>query len=80
MILYLRGQMKGLESLIPVGYLDVDWVSNWDDCKSILAYVFLLAGGPIAWSSCKQKSVSTLLCEAELYTLLLVTAQALYIR
>ncbi len=79
MILYLRGQMKGLESLIPVGYLDVDWVSNWDDCKSISAYVFLLAGGPIVWSSHKQKSVSTSLCKAELYTLSLATTQALYI-
>jgi hypothetical protein len=27
-ILYSRGQMRGPESLIPVGYLDVDWASN----------------------------------------------------
>jgi hypothetical protein len=71
--------MRGPESLIPVGYLDADWASNQDDRKSILAYIFLLAGGPIAWSLRKQKSVSTLLCEAELYALLLATVQALYI-
>lgn len=79
MILYLRGQMKGPESLIPVGYSNTDWASNRDDCKSILAYIFLLARGPIMWLSCKQKSVSTLSCEAELYALLLATVQALYI-
>jgi hypothetical protein len=79
-ILYSRGQMRGPESLIPVRYSDADWASNRDNHKSISAYIFLLARGPIAWSLRKQKSVSTSSCKAELYALSLATIQALYIQ
>jgi transposase InsO family protein len=79
-ILYSRDQMVGPASLVPVGYSDADWAGDKSDRKSISAYVFLLAGGPIAWSSRKQSTVSTSSCEAELYALSHATLQALYIR
>ncbi len=67
-------------TLVPVGYSDADWVTDRGDCKLILAYIFTLAGGPIAWASKKQKSILMSSCEAELYALLLVAMQVLYMQ
>ncbi len=79
-IVYQRSAESKDNSLVPVGYSDADWASDRDDRKSISAYLFTLAGGPIAWASKKQKSIATSSCEAELYALSLAAIQALYIR
>jgi hypothetical protein len=48
-----------------IGYSDSDYAADKLDRKSVLAYVYMLAGGPISWMSRKQKSVATSTTEAE---------------
>ena len=62
------------------GYSDSDWAADRDDRKSIGAYIFLLASGPIAWSSRKQHVVSLSSTEAEYMSLSQAAAQATWIR
>jgi hypothetical protein len=45
-------------------YCDADWASNADR-KFISGYIFLLAGGAIAWSSKKQSTIALSTAEAE---------------
>ncbi|KAI1006420.1 hypothetical protein K3495_g1801 [Podosphaera aphanis] len=46
-------------------YSDADWASDRTDRKSISGGVAMFYGGPISWSSKKQRSVSTSSCESE---------------
>lgn len=48
-----------------VGYTDADWGSDLDDRRSTSAFVFMLGGGAISWSSKKQASPALSTCEAE---------------
>ena len=47
--------------------------------KSILAYIYIFAGGPISWISRKQKSVATLTTEAEYIALSICAKEGLWI-
>src|SRR5271156_4939337 len=47
------------------GYTDSDWAGETSTCKSTSGYLFLGAGGPIAWGSNKQPIVALFTCEAE---------------
>ena len=49
------------------------------DRKSILAYVYMFAGGPVSWVSRKQKSVATLTTEAEYIALSICVKEGLWI-
>ena len=49
------------------------------DRKSILAYVYIFAGGPVSWISRKQKSVATLTTEAEYIALSICVKEGLWI-
>jgi len=42
------------ESLIPIGYTDLDFQSDNDARKSTSGFVFTLGGGAISWRSVKQ--------------------------
>jgi len=63
---YLRGTLdyklvyrcgvSGGNSIL--GYVDADWGSDVNDCKSTSGYVFTLSGGAISWSSKKQSAVA----------------------
>jgi hypothetical protein len=48
-----------------VVYSDADWVSDKSDRKNISGSIAIFYGGPISWSSKKQKVVSTLSYESE---------------
>lgn len=50
---------------IAVLYSDADWASDKVDRKSVSGSVAMFFGGPIAWSSKKQRSVATSSCESE---------------
>jgi len=61
-------------------YADSDFAGDATDRKSTMGYVFLLAGGPIAWSCQKQRSVARSSTEAEYMALGHATAHALWSR
>jgi hypothetical protein len=46
-------------------YSDADWAGDKTDRKSISGSVTMFYGGPISWSSKKQRSVATSSCESE---------------
>jgi hypothetical protein len=46
-------------------YSDADWASDKVDRKSVSGSVTMFYGGPISWSSKKQRSVATSSCESE---------------
>ena len=48
------------------GNVDGSWGDDPDDRRSTTGYNFIAHGGPIAWRSQKQKSVSLSSCESEL--------------
>ena len=50
------------------------------DRKSVLGYVYILGGGPIAWANRKQKSVSLLTTEAEYMALSSCAKEGLWIK
>ncbi len=66
---YLRGTLDygvtyGTDSGL-VGYTDADWASDVESRRSLGAYVFLLYGGPVSWTSKRQQSIALSSCEAE---------------
>ncbi|CAG4933546.1 unnamed protein product [Colias eurytheme] len=48
-----------------IGYSDSDFASDIDTRKSTTGYLFMMNGGPITWSSQKQKTVALSTTEAE---------------
>ena len=62
-----------------VGYSDSDYASDRLDRKSILAYIYMLGGGPVSWMSRKQKSVATSTTEAEYMALSTCAKEGLWI-
>ncbi|KAI0991338.1 hypothetical protein K3495_g16849 [Podosphaera aphanis] len=48
-----------------VVYSDADWAGDKVDRKSISGSIAMFYGGPISWSSKKQRSVATSSCESE---------------
>ena len=63
-----------------VGYSDADHAADKSDRKSTMGQVFMFAGGPITWSSHKQKSVSTSTTEAEYMALSECSKQAIWLK
>jgi hypothetical protein len=61
-------------------YSDADFASNPDDSKSTSGYVYLLAGGPIAWHSKKQPTVALSTTEAEYSALTAAVRHAIWLR
>jgi hypothetical protein len=52
-----------------VGFSDSDWASSdLDHRRSMTRYSVFLCGGPIAWRSCLQPTVSKSVTDAEYYT------------
>jgi hypothetical protein len=60
-------------------YGDADFASNPDDSKSVSGYVYLLAGGPIAWHSKKQPTVALSTAEAEYSALTAASRHAIWL-
>ena len=53
------------EDLIPIGYIDSDFQSNFDFKKATLGCVFTLGGRAISWRSVKQSCIADSTIEAE---------------
>ena len=58
-------------------FSDLDYAVDRLNRKSILGYVYMFAGGPIAWISRKQKLVATSTTEAEYIALSIYTKEGL---
>ena len=52
-------------SQVMLEYSDSDYTSDKQDHRSILRYVYMLKDESVSWTSCKQKSVITLITETE---------------
>jgi hypothetical protein len=62
------------------GYVDSDYAGDRTDRKSTYGSVFMLHGGPVAWTSRKQPSVSTSTTEAEYVALCQGNKEAMWFR
>ena len=51
------------------GYSDANWISDSDEIKSIIGYIFTLRGGAIAWKSSKQTLIDTSTMESKFISL-----------
>ena len=79
----LRITYRRLTSVAPVlhGYSDADWASNDLDTRhSHTGFVFFLSGGPVAWKSRLQTSVSLSSMDAEYYAMGDSTKEAISLR
>ena len=54
------GTANGLE-----GYTDADWASDSETRRSLGAYVYLLYGGAVSWTSKRQQSIALSSCKVE---------------
>jgi hypothetical protein len=72
---YKGGESEGLQ-----GYSDADYAGDPDDRRSVSGYLFLLGGGPITWTSVKQRSVAMSTTESEYMALSEACKQGYWIR
>ncbi|KAJ1303834.1 hypothetical protein OPQ81_008255 [Rhizoctonia solani] len=63
-----------------VGYVDADYAGDKNSSRSTSGWVFLMAGGPVAWSSCKQLTISLSSTEAEYVAAASTTRELVWLR
>ena len=73
-------QESDVSTLAPSAFCDADFAGDINTRKSISAYVFLFAGGPVSWNASFQKVVSLSSTEAEYVALTHATKQAIFAR
>ncbi|XP_040870567.1 secreted RxLR effector protein 161-like [Glycine max] len=79
LIRYLRGAIEyGIDYsgflIILERYNDANWISDLDETKSIIGYVFTLGGGAVAWRSTKQSIIARSTMESEFIALELASS------
>ena len=62
------------------GYSDPDWAGDLLDRKSTSGYVFMVSGGPVSWSSRKQKCIALTTAEAEYVALCAAVQECMWSR
>jgi hypothetical protein len=62
------------------GFVDADWASDVNDCKSTSGFVFMLGGAAVSWSSKKQTSVALSSTEAEYIAAVHATKEVIWLR
>ncbi|KAM1893121.1 hypothetical protein ACFX14_036209 [Malus domestica] len=63
-----------------VGYIDSDWVGDFNDRKSITGFVFFMEDTSFTWMSKKQLIVTLFTCEAEYVATTLCVCHAIWLR
>lgn len=63
-----------------VGFVDADWGSCPDDCRSYTGRAFILAGGSVIWESRKQRTVALSSTEAKYMGISDSFKEAVYLR
>ncbi|KAL4591583.1 hypothetical protein LXL04_004552 [Taraxacum kok-saghyz] len=71
---------KRSDNLEVIGYSDSDFAKCKDDKKSTSGYIFMLSGGPISWSSHKQKLTTTSSMMAEYVAIYNATCHGMLLR
>ena len=71
---------KAKSDLDLIGFTDSDWEGDNTDRKSTSGYVFMLAEGPIIWSSKKQNAIALSSIEAEYKGVVNATTQCLWLQ
>ena len=62
------------------GYADSNWAGDIDNRRSTTGYVFLIAGGPVSWTSKTQPTVALSTTEAEYMAAAAAAQEAIWIR
>jgi hypothetical protein len=62
------------------GFVDADWASDVNNCKSTSGFVFMLGGAVVSWSSKKQTSVTLSSTEAEYIVAAHATKEVVWLR
>lgn len=62
----------------PIGYVDSDYGGDLDTRRSTSGYIFMMAGGPVSWSSKRQQTVALSTTEAEYMAMTRGSQQALW--
>ena len=63
-----------------MGYSDVDWASDLDECKSTSRYTFLLNNGAISWRSKKQTCIALSTMETRFIACSAAVQKAIWLR
>ena len=71
---------KAKSDLDLIGCTDSDWAGDNTDQKSTSGYVFMLAKGPISWSSKKQSAIALSSTEAEYRGVVNAAIQCLWLQ
>ena len=71
---------KSKSDLDLIGFTDSDWAGDNTDRNSTLGYVFMLAEGPINWSSKKQSAITLSSTEAGYRGVANATTQCLWLQ
>ena len=69
-----------VDSLVPLGYTDLDFQSDSYSRKSTSGYVFTLGGRAISWRSVKQSCVADSTKESEYVATSEVAKEAVWLR
>jgi hypothetical protein len=77
-VIHYKRQESNVSHLAPVTYCDANFTGDINSCKSISAYVFIFASGPIMWNASFQKVVLLSSTEAEYIALTHVCKQAIF--
>ena len=71
---------KAKSDLDLIGFTDSDWVGDNKDRNSTSRYVFMLAEGPISWSSKKHSAIALSSTEVEYRGVVNATTQCLWLQ
>jgi hypothetical protein len=63
-----------------IGFIDSDWIGDYDDRNSTTGYVFVLSSGPVAWSYKKKQAIVLSLAEEKYQATVNASQEALWIR
>ena len=63
-----------------IGYMDVDWGGDPDQCKSMSGYAFLLNGCAISWGSKKHSCIALSTMETEYVACPLTIQEGVWLR
>ena len=63
-----------------IGFTDSDWAGDRTDRKSTSGYVFMLAEGPMSWSSKKQSAIALSYTEAKYIGVVNAATQCLWLQ